>query len=268
MDTLRSLRQPVAWVMIGAAVANGLISLVMTLAYLDRGVARAAQTWSGSVLSVTSAALVLAAVLSLVLIAPRPPQTKLLVTVGLVVVAGLGIVSLIGAFVGLADIGGGGAALVVWFLRRLVDLAVIAAIAFVLLRAMMAVTSGPPTGAGTGTATQVAEPTGYLPGTAPPQHATHQQPGHQQPAHQQPAHQQPAHQQPAHQQPAHQQSAPQPGGWGTPQSLPPQGPPTPHSLPPQPQPHQQHPYQQGPQQGPTDGGPPEDYTRIAPHRCP
>src|SRR5699024_3817345 len=179
------------------------------------------------------------------------------------VVARLGIVSLIGAFVGLADIGGGGAALVVWFLRRLVDLAVIAAIAFVLLRAMMAVTSGPPTGAGTGTATQVAEPTGYLPGTAPPQHATHRQPGHQQPAHQQPA----------HQQPAHQQSAPQPGGWGTPQSLPPQGPPTPHSLPPQPQPqphqqhpHQQHPYQQGPQQAPTDGGPPEDYTRIAPHR--
>lgn len=233
--------------MIGAAVANGLISLVMTLTYLDRGVARAAQTWSGSVLSVTSAALVLAAVLSLVLVAPRPPQTRLVVTAALVVVAGLGTFSLIGAFVGLADIGGGGASLVVWFLRRLVDLAVIAAIAFVLLRTMMAVASPAPAGGGTGTATQVTEPTGYVPGTRPPQ------------------------------QPVHQQSAP--GGWGTPQSLPPQGPPTPHSLPPQPQPHQ-HPYhqpqqpqphqpQQHPQQpGPADGGPPEDYTRIAPHRRP
>lgn len=240
--------------------------MIMTLVYLDRGFARAAQTWSGSVISVLSAALVLAAVLALVLVKPRPPQTKLLVMVALVEVAGLGIVSLIGAFVGLADIGGGGPSLVVWFLQRLFDLSVVAVIAFVLLRTMMMIGAEVPAHPGQphpgqqgGTSTQVTEPSGYYAPTMAPQQSP-QQTG----------------------------QAPQGGGWGTPQSLPPQGSAaTPHSMPPQPpqqgqqyhqpgQPYQQqgqqpaHPGSQFPPQGqgPAEGGPPEDYTRIAPHRQP
>lgn len=175
MNTLRSLRPLLVWVGLGATGASSLFGLLTFFGFIENGLSMAASVSASSLMSPIAALVVLASVLLAVLLTPAMAQARTAVIVGLAIVAGFGALSVLFALIGLGTLGSSSAAAVlVTFLRQLINLAVPAVVALTLVKLLAEVPAPTPAiggqpGFGAPTSTQVPEPSGQYPQQQAPQ---------------------------------------------------------------------------------------------------